>query len=71
MKVSWWKVDSITTDKNIDIPNSDTIWSIIGNNKLTDRTPIKLSWENKQGILFEKEIFLDDKYCYNQTKSNK
>ncbi len=54
----------VTTDKNIDIPNSDTIWSIIGNNKLTDRTPIKLSWENKQGILFEKEIFLDDKYLF-------
>ena len=25
----------VTSDKNIDIPNSDTIWSIIGNNKLT------------------------------------
>ena len=27
----------VTTDKNIDIPNSDTIWSIIGNNKLTTK----------------------------------
>ena len=30
----------ITTDKNIDIPNSDSIWSISGNNKLTDQSPI-------------------------------
>ena len=33
----------VTTDKNIDIPNSNTVWSVIGNNKLTNQTPIKLS----------------------------
>ena len=54
----------VTTDKNIDIPNSETIWSIIGNNKLTDQNPIKLSWTNDQGITFEKEISLDDKYLF-------
>ena len=54
----------ITTDKNIDIPNSDTIWSLVGNNKLTNQSPIKLSWTNNQGITFEKEISLDDKYLF-------
>ncbi len=54
----------VTTDKNIDIPSSDTVWSIIGNNKLTDQTPIKLSWTNNQGIKFEKEISLDEKYLF-------
>ena len=54
----------VTTDKNIDIPNSDTIWSVIGNNKLTNETPIKIKWTNDQGIIFEKEIFLDDKYLF-------
>ena len=54
----------VTTDKNIDIPNSDTVWSIIGNNRLTDQTPIKLSWTNNQGITFEKQISLDDKYLF-------
>ena len=54
----------VTTDKNIDIPNSDTVWSIIGNNRLTDQTPIKLSWTNNQGITFEKKISLDDKYLF-------
>ena len=38
----------ITSDKNIDIPNAETIWSINGNNKLTERSPIKLSWTNKR-----------------------
>jgi YidC/Oxa1 family membrane protein insertase len=54
----------VTTDKNIDIPNSDTIWSSVGDNNLTDKNKIKLSWTNNQGITFEKEISLDDKYLF-------
>ncbi len=54
----------VTSDKNIDVPNSDTIWSIEGNNKLTDGSPIKLSWSNEQGQKFEKIISLDDKYLF-------
>ena len=54
----------VTSDKNIDIPNSDTIWSIIGNNKLTNQSPIKLSWTNNQNITFEKQISLDDKFLF-------
>ena len=55
----------VTTDKNIDIPNSNTIWSVIGNKKLTDSSPVKLSWTNDQGLTFEKEISLDDKFLFN------
>ena len=58
----------VTTDKNIDIPNSETSWSLIGNNKLTQQSPIKLSWKNNQGIIFEKEISLDDKYLFTITQ---
>ena len=54
----------VTSDKNIDIPNSDTIWSLVGNKKLTENSPIKLSWTNNQGITFEKEISLDEKYLF-------
>jgi len=54
----------VTSDKNIDIPNSDSIWSITGNKKLTEQSPIRLSWNNNQGITFEKEISLDEKYLF-------
>ncbi len=50
----------VTSDKNIDVPNSETVWSFEGNNKLTDKSPIKLSWTNNQGLIFKKEISLDD-----------
>ena len=59
----------VTADKNIDIPNSSTVWSIIGNKKLTTQSPIKLSWTNKQGITFQKEISLDDQYLFNIKQS--
>ncbi len=54
----------ITTDKNVKIPNSNSIWSVSGNNKLTTETPIKLTWANDQGITFEKEISIDDKFLF-------
>tara|TARA_B100000902_G_C27271875_1_gene896707 strand:+ start:126 stop:1808 length:1683 start_codon:yes stop_codon:yes gene_type:complete len=54
----------VTSDKNIDIPNAETIWTLNGNNKLTNQSPIQLLWTNKQGITFEKEISLDDKFLF-------
>ncbi|MBD1166583.1 membrane protein insertase YidC [Pelagibacterales bacterium SAG-MED07] len=54
----------ITTDKNVEIPNSNSIWSVSGNKKLTAQSPIKLTWANDQGITFEKEISIDDKFLF-------
>jgi hypothetical protein len=54
----------ITTDKNVKIPNSNSIWSVSGNKKLTTESPIKLRWANDQGITFEKEISIDDKFLF-------
>ncbi len=54
----------ITTDKNVEIPNSNSIWSISGNSKLTAQSPIKLTWANGQGLTFEKEISIDDKFLF-------
>ncbi len=53
-----------TTNKNIDVPNSKSIWKIEGNRKLTENSPIKLSWINDQNIKFEKEISIDDQYLF-------
>ena len=54
----------ITTDKNVKIPNANSIWSISGNNKLTPQSPIKLTWTNDEGISFEKEISIDEKFLF-------
>ena len=54
----------VTTNKNIDVPDSSTIWKISGNKKLTNNNPIKLVWGNSQGITFEKHISLDDQFLF-------
>jgi len=54
----------VTNNKNIDVPNSSTIWKILGNRKLTSKNPIKLEWSNSQGITFEKNISLDDQFLF-------
>ena len=54
----------VTTNKNIDVPDSSTIWKISGNKKLTNNNPIKLVWSNSQGIAFEKHISLDDQFLF-------
>ena len=61
-----------TANKNINLPNSKTIWTIEGNNKLTPNSPIKLSWTNDQNIKFIKDISIDDQYVFkvNQTIIN-
>ena len=58
-----------TTNKNIKIPNSNTIWKIEGNNKLTPNSPVRLSWTNDNNIKFEKEISIDNKYLFTVNQS--
>ena len=62
----------VTTNKNIEIPNSKTIWKTDGNNKLTPNSPITLSWTNDDNIKFEKKISIDNQYLFtvNQTIIN-
>ena len=58
-----------TSNKNIDVPNSKTLWKIEGNNKLTPNNPIKLFWNNNQGIKFEKKISIDNKFLFTVDQS--
>jgi len=62
----------VTANKNIEIPNSKTIWKIEGNNKLAPNSPVKLIWTNDDNIKFEKKISIDNQYLFtiNQTIIN-
>ncbi len=54
----------VTPDKNIEVPNAETLWSIEGSKELNAQTPIQLFWTNNQGMTFVKEIKLDDKFLF-------
>jgi len=57
---SGWK----SLNENIGIPNASTVWEVSGNKRLTNNSPIKLTWSNSQGITFEKNISLDDQFLF-------
>jgi len=45
-----------TSLKNkINVPSRQTIWTIKGNNILSENQPILLEWNNKNGIIFQKK----------------
>lgn len=46
----------VTDDPNILLPNNDTIWEVSG------KDPIKVTWDNKNGLSFERQILVDDSY---------
>lgn len=54
-----------TTNDDVDVPNSSTIWKSKTNNKLTPDNPIVIFYENKQGIRFERKISIDRNYLFN------
>ena len=54
----------VSSSKNIDLPNSKTIWKVDGNNKLAPNQSVTLTWNNNQGIVFEKIIQIDEKFLF-------
>ena len=40
----------VTNNKNIELPDSNTKWNIMGNKILSPNNPIRLLWSNKNGI---------------------
>jgi len=53
-----------STNKDMDLPNNKTEWSIVGNSKLTPNNPVTLKWTNNNGITFQKTIELDEKFLF-------
>jgi YidC/Oxa1 family membrane protein insertase len=49
---------------NIKVPTKNSKWEIEGNKTLTDKSPITIKWNNKEGIIFKKKIELDEKYLF-------
>ena len=49
------------------LPNADTLWQVNGSS-LTPSTPVTLSWENGQGLRFERTYAIDDRFMFTVTQ---
>jgi YidC/Oxa1 family membrane protein insertase len=59
----WAETGFVTPDKAVKTPNRTTRWSSSGGD-LTPAHPITLTWDNGEGLIFTREIAIDDKYMF-------
>lgn len=51
------------------VPGPKTLWTAPADAKLTPATPVTLSWDNGAGLIFRREIAVDDDYLFTITQS--
>ncbi|MBO6281400.1 MAG: membrane protein insertase YidC [Alphaproteobacteria bacterium] len=54
----------LSADSKVNVPNSNSVWSVIGNQRLTADNPVKLEWHNGQGLKFIQDISVDENYLF-------
>ncbi len=60
-----WAASNIT---NTPLPTKNSIWKVVGNNKLSVGNPVTAEWNNKSGLIFRKRIELDEKFLFRVTQ---
>jgi len=52
----------VAADKNLNLPDKNTVWTVVGNDFLTPSQPVTLRYDGGQGVVFEQTFSLDDDY---------
>ena len=52
----------------VKVPDDSTVWSASAGT-LTPQTPVTLSWDNGQGLTFQLQLAVDDKYMFTVTQN--
>lgn len=63
LKTGW-----IAGNNNITAPDQNSIWQISKGSTLTEQTPIELTWQSPEGIIFKKQISIEGQYFLNVTE---
>lgn len=52
-----------------DVPGANTVWALEIGSKLTETAPITLKWDNGNGLVFRREISIDENYMFDVQQS--
>jgi YidC/Oxa1 family membrane protein insertase len=52
-----------------EVPGLNTLWSLEQGTELTPSTPVTLKWDNGNGLIFRRNIAVDDDYMFKITQS--
>ena len=55
-------------NNKIKVPSKNSMWTVKGNNVLSENQSVVLEWNNGDGIIFKKKIDLDNKYLFKVTQ---
>ncbi len=61
-----WVADS---NSSITLPGPDTVWSVKGSGQLTPATPVTLTYDNGEGLVFERTYTIDENYMFTVEQS--
>ncbi|MCF6302335.1 MAG: membrane protein insertase YidC, partial [Devosiaceae bacterium] len=50
------------------VPGGDTLWSVQGNRTLTANSPVVLTFDNGEGLIFSRTIAVDENYLFTVTQ---
>ncbi len=56
-------------DSTVAVPTATTVWTADGDAKLTEATPVTLSWDNGAGLVFHRTFAVDANYLFTVTQS--
>jgi len=54
--------------QSVKVPNKSTLWTSTGNRTLSETSPVRLTWDNGEGLVFNRTISVDDNYLFNITQ---
>lgn len=57
---AWWSPDKSVAAE--DLPSSKTKWRVKAGDVLTETAPVVLEWDNGKGLIFERQISIDENY---------
>ncbi len=49
------------------LPGPDTLWTVSGNDRLSDKTPVTLTFTNDKGVTFARTFSVDERYMFTVT----
>jgi len=52
-----------------DVPGANTVWEIESGDTLTPGTPVTLVWDNDAGLIFRRELSVDEDYMFSVSQS--
>jgi YidC/Oxa1 family membrane protein insertase len=58
----------VSSDSSVLAPKNDTLWTKVSGERLSVGSPVKLQYDNGKGLLFEREISIDERFMFTITQ---